>query len=395
MHKRKYFFQNKVSLIRGGKEYFNQVVNLINKATQSIHLQTYIYESDETGILVADALIAAAKRNIEVYLLIDGYASKNLPEVFKKELEEGGVHFRFFEPLFKSKYFYFGRRLHHKILVIDNRVALIGGINISNRYNDLLNKPAWLDFTLLVEGEIATEICILCWKTWKGFPLNMDLTICEKNKTPLNFNNNEIATISMRRNDWVRRKNEISETYIQMLLHAKSHITILCSYFLPGKVIRKLFSDASKRGVSINIITAGKSDVMVAKHAERWLYDYLLRNNIKIYEYQPTILHAKMAICDSEWLTLGSYNINDISAYASIELNLDVFNTSFTLETEKKINYIIQEECVEVTKESHINKKNLLVQFTRWLSYQSIRLIFNLVTFYYKRISYKKKAVTD
>jgi cardiolipin synthase len=100
-----------------------------------------------------------------VYLLADGYASQGLSKKLIHELKDAGVNFRFFEPVYRSKYFYFGRRLHHKILVVDTQYAMIGGINISNRYNDMPGHPAWLDFALFVEGEIAKELCILCWKT--------------------------------------------------------------------------------------------------------------------------------------------------------------------------------------------------------------------------------------
>lgn len=109
---REYSKQNKVRLIRGGKEYFELTLSLINKATESIHLQTYIYEEDETGREVANALKAAAKRNVKVYLLVDGYASQALSKSFIADLENSGVQFRFFEPLLKSRHFYFGRRMH-------------------------------------------------------------------------------------------------------------------------------------------------------------------------------------------------------------------------------------------------------------------------------------------
>ena len=215
----------------------------------------------------------------------------------------------------------------------------------------------------------------------------METTPCEEKQVLFNFKDDETSKVRMRRNDWVRRKNEISVTYVEMFRNAHSHITILCSYFLPGKIIRKLLSTASKRGVKISVITAGPSDVMVAKNAERWMYDWLLRNNIELYEYQPTVLHAKVAVCDSEWLTIGSYNINDISAYASIELNLDVRNTAFALSVEKKLEAIIQQDCVQITRESHAQTKNIFKQFIRWCSYKFIRVSFYLITFYYKQKS--------
>ena len=117
------FTKNKVRLVRGGKEYFDILVELINKAQDTVHLQTYIYEADETGNTVADALIQAAGRNVAVYLLVDGYASQGLPTLFIDKLVDAGVHFRYFEPLLKSRNFYFGRRLHSKVLVVDSTWA--------------------------------------------------------------------------------------------------------------------------------------------------------------------------------------------------------------------------------------------------------------------------------
>lgn len=383
---------NRVKLIRAGKDYFDLLLQLINSAIESIHLQTYIFESDETGWMVANALIAAAKRNVAVYLIADGYASQHISNNLLKELKEAGVHFRFFEPLFKSKHFYFGRRMHHKILLTDSRFSLVGGINISNHYNDMPNHRAWLDFSLFAEGEIAKPLCVLCWKTWNNFPFHMEAPDCENKKIDFRFSENESMRVRMRRNDWVRRKNEISATYVQMLLNVTSDITILCSYFLPGATIRRLLKEAAKRGVQIRLITAGPSDVMLAKHAERWLYDMLLRNNIKIFEYQPSILHAKIAVCDSKWMTIGSYNINDISAHASIELNLDVQNEAFAIQTENNLEAIIQNDCIPITMEQHRTAKNIYNQLLRWISYHSIRVIFHFVTFYYKRTSYPKKS---
>ena len=380
-----YSTQNKVKLIHGGKEYFDLLLNLINKATESIHLQTYIYDDDETGNTIAVALKAAAKRNVAVYLLADAYASREMSQKFIDELRESGIHFRFFEPFFRSKYFYFGRRMHHKVFVADAKFALTGGINIANRYNDMPDMPAWIDFSLYAEGEIAGELCVLCWKTWNGFPAKMGITPCEEKQLLFNFKEEERSCVRMRRNDWVRRKNEITKTYIEIFTNAQSHITILCSYFLPGKMIRSLLRNAAKRGVEIKVIVAGPSDIMLAKHAERWLYDWLLRYNIKLYEYQAAVVHAKVAVCDSQWLTIGSYNINNISAYASIELNADVHNPDFAAGVEQTLQNIIKQECAALTKEAHIKNKNVFIQFIRWCSYQFIRVVFYLLTFYFKQ----------
>ncbi|MBS1669519.1 MAG: phospholipase [Bacteroidetes bacterium] len=375
---------NKARLIHSGREYFNLFISLIDHATEIIQLQCYIYENDETGYAIANALIAAVKRNVKVYMLVDGYASQGLHHKFVENLKAAGIQFRFFEPLFRSKYFYFGRRMHHKIFVVDARFALVSGLNIANHYNSFSGSPAWLDFGAFVEGEVAKQLCELCWKTWNNFPLKIDSPPCQEKNISFDFKKSEQSEVRMKRNDWVRRKNEISATYIEMLRHAKSHIIIVSSYFLPGKVIRKLLRHATKRGVKIKVLIAGPSDIRLAKNAERWMYDWLLRNNIQLFEYQPTVLHAKVGICDSEWLTIGSYNINNISAYISIELNLDVRNPNIAKEMEDTLNMIIENDCVEITKERYLKSKTLFNQFVRWSSYQIIRIIISVLTFYYK-----------
>ncbi len=377
--------QNKIKLVNAGLPYFTLLTQLINEAKESVHLQTYIFNDDETGQQIASTLIAAAKRNVSVHLMVDGYASKDLPNYFIDELKEAGIQFKFFEPFFKSKHFYFGRRLHHKVFVADATYALVGGMNIADRYNDLPTIKAWLDFALFMEGEIAKDLCVLCWKTWNGFPKQMGTTPCEEKKISFNFTSDKTSNVRMSRNDWVRSKKEISTTYFEMFRNAQSHITIVCSYFLPGKIIRSLLRKASKRGVKIKVITAGKSDILMAKYAERWMYDWLLRNKIELFEYQPTVLHAKIAVCDNEWFTVGSYNINDISAYASVELNIDVFDAAFTKNVESSIDNIIKNDCVAITKETHIHTKNIIKQFIRWLSYHFIRIVFYLFTFYFKQ----------
>ena len=371
--------------MRGGKEYFDLIVELAGKAKHSIHLQTYIYEDDETGTMVADALKSAAERNVQVYLLVDGYASQWLPKGFIQSLLNAGIHFAQFEPLFKSKYFYFGRRMHHKIFVVDTEYALVGGINIANRYNDLPGQRAWLDFALFVTGNIARELCVLCWKTWHGYPKKMGLLPFEKERPVVKQSSKENKTVVMRRNDWVRGKNQVSKSYIGMLRGAESQVVICCSYFLPGKVFRRNIILAIKRGVSIKVITAGVSDVMLAKHAERWLYDWMLRRGVELYEYQENILHAKLAVCDEKWITIGSYNLNDISAYASIELNIDVYDGGFAQQVKQILEGFMSEHCIRITEQHHSRKRNIFIQFIRWFSYRFIRIVFYLFTFYFKR----------
>ena len=380
-----YTAHNHVRLVTGGREYFDLLEKMIDQAKDTIHLQVYIYDADDTGKRIAQALLSAAKRAVKVYLMTDGYASKSISPSFIKELTAGGIHFRFFEPLFKSSNFYVGRRLHHKVIVVDAAIAMVGGINISNHYNDLPGNVAWLDFALLVQGNVAKDLCTLCWKTWKGYQADYSRAPCVIKTPAIDLQEEEIAEVRIRRNDWVRRKNQISKTYIEMMTTAQSEIIILCSYFLPGTIMRRNIKRAVSRGVKVKVVVAGKSDLLVAKNAEKFLYDWLLRNNIEIYEYQNNILHGKIAVCDSKWVTIGSYNINDISAYASVELNLDVNNHLFAKKVETILCNIINTYCSEVTKELHSKSKNVIKQFFRWVSYELFRITFHVFTFYFRQ----------
>jgi cardiolipin synthase A/B len=378
-----YTHLNKVRLVRGGRDYFDTLKEMIRGATQSIHLQVYIYEADETGQMIAEALIGAAKRGVKVFILADGYATKELPKDFIQKLREAGIRFRYFEPLLKSERFYLGRRMHHKVVVVDGHRGMVGGINISNNYNDLQGDPSWLDFALYVEGEAAYELLKVCVSLW------IKPTVRIKKRTLIHeipiAPPNEECLVRIRRNDWVKRKNQISHSYTEMLQSASSHIIIMSSYFLPGRIIRHNMSKAAKRGISISVVVTDESDVKLAKHAERYMYRWLLKRRIRIFEYTKNILHAKLATCDYKWATIGSYNVNDISAYASIELNLDVRNEAFAAAVQKRMEEIIAKDCVEVTEESYITKYHFAKRLLQYCSYYIVRIIYYLFTFYFKQ----------
>jgi cardiolipin synthase len=378
-----YKIHNKVALIRGGEEYFTALKEIIQRAERSIHLQTYIYEEDETGENIALELINACSRGVLVYILLDGYASRKLSDSFIGRFKDAGIHFRFFEPVLRSNSFYFGRRLHHKVLVADAQIALVAGVNISNKYNDLPGAPAWLDWAIRVEGEAATELHRICIGLWVKFPAEANRIFLSE-KIPA-FDLTWNCPVRVRRNDWVTRKNEISRSYLEMFNKASSEIIIMSSYFLPGRVFRKSLGRAVKRGVNIKLILAGASDIWVSKQAERYMYRWLLRNGIEIYEYPHNILHGKLAVYDGAWVTGGSYNVNNISAYASIELNLDVKDNNFAKHVCNNLQGIIHDDCIRITEDGYKISYNIFERFLQYISYETVRLIFFLFTFYFRQ----------
>ncbi len=376
-----YTTYNRVNIIRGGAEYFRLIEEIADNAKYSLHLQTYIYDEDETGQRIADALIKAARRNVFVYVLLDGYASQHLSPQFIANLRAAGVHFSFFMPLIKSEYFYFGRRLHHKVVVADAAVCMIAGINISNRYNDMGDIHGWLDWAVYMEGEIAQKIDEVCIKTWdKSAFRKKCLAIAPP--APIALPKEE-CPVRVRVNDWVFERTEITNSYRELFRNATTEVTLMTSYFWPPQRLLRRIAKASHRGVKVKLILTGSADVPLAKYAERYLYRYLFRHNIEVFEYQQNILHGKIALCDNKYITAGSYNVNNISAFASVELNVDIISSSLAVGLHDRLLAIIENDCRKIDKEKFWTSRSLAERFFFFLSYRLIHLVFFLFTFYF------------
>jgi cardiolipin synthase len=385
-----YTHHNLVRLVHGGKDYFTTIVALIDGARSAIHLQTYIFDGDETGRMVSDALLRAAGRQVQIFVLLDGYASQHLSKQIIDQWKAAGIHFRWFWPLFRSRHFYLGRRMHHKVIVVDAARGMAGGVNISDRYNDIDGKKAWLDRALLVEGQAALKLHFICRDMWTKAYWNPNNPKKDQFTWLPAFVPEADCMVRVRRNDWVQGKNQISRSYVEMFRQARSRIVVLSSYFMPGKILRKSMAQAAARGVGIRIIVGGKSDVPIARLAEQFMYRWLFRNNIEVYEYQDTILHGKLATYDGIWMTDGSYNVNQISAYASVELNMDVRNEEFVAKVEQELEEIIRDHCVKIVPKEYFHKVNIFRLVKQRVAYQTIRLLFFLFTFYFKQ---EKEAI--
>jgi len=293
---KKYKSGNNVSLVKSGEEYFNILKNIIRGAKHKIHFQTYILDSDATGNMIIEELINAKERGVEVYLLVDSYGSRNLSKNFTKKIINSGICFRYFAPIMTSKGFCLGRRLHQKIVVIDYQISLIGGINIADRYMGSIEKKPWFDFALLIKGNISKDISNICDGFWKRKFIN------KRTKNNIKKLDNKIyPLLRIRQNDWIREKNQISRSYKNAIRSAEKYITIVGAYFLPSRKLRHLLKKAVDRGVKVKIILSKKSDEKVFQLAMNYLYNYMNRNNIEIYEYYPSVVHGKVAVVDDIW----------------------------------------------------------------------------------------------
>lgn len=360
-----YTLHNSVELIQGGASYFQTLEKMIDSALESVHFQMYIFDGDETGVRIGNALKRAAQRGIRVHMMLDGYASQSLPPHLIDEFRGSGIQFRWFQPLLRGDNFFVGRRMHHKVVVVDAKHSLVSGRNISNRYNDMPGEPGWLDWAVYVTGDISVELYNRCVQMYYRRAPVPPAGIQPKTSVA------EECLVRMRVNDWIRNKNQISRSYLEMMKKADQSITIMSSYFMPGRVFRKNLRLACKRGIRVRIIVTKLSDVPLAKAAERFFYPWLLRRNIEVYEYRERILHGKIACSDGSFVTIGSYNFNDLSAYASIELNLDIQNNRFAREVQATLDQIIQKDCDQITREK-------LDHSTRWWNTAAYRIAYTL-----------------
>jgi cardiolipin synthase len=366
-----------IELLRSGEQFFSACEKAIDSAAQYIHFQIYIVDNDVTGRRFLDALIRASGRGVRVYFLLDAYGGNSFTGDLIAKAEAAGIFFRKFSPGLITKGFQLSLRLHHKVLLIDGEIAFIGGMNVADRYRGTSDQKEWLDFAICVRGPECAHVLFIMKKLWnKAF-------ISKKERSRETIHNPEICDENVRvkviQNNWFRNKIEILKSYRSAIKHAEDRMIIMGSYFLPGRNERKLLRNASRRGVEITIVLAAESDAPVIKRATNFLYDFILRNNIKIYEYLPSNLHAKVATVDGKWTTIGSYNVNHLSDYGSVEMNADILDESFAGMFENILLEIIDNDCRQVTVVQNMLRKTWFSRLSNWSAYQLIRIMTRLM----------------
>ena len=366
-----------VELLRSGKKYFTTCQKTIEKAKHYIHFQTYIVDDDETGRGIVKALKAAAKRGVRVYFLLDAYGGSTFSKNLINEVEEAGILFRKFSPGLITRDFQFSLRLHHKVLLVDGETAIIGGMNVADRYHGTRDLKEWLDFAILLKGPECAHVLFILKRLWNKAFISRRESSRETVHNPVRYVDD--IKVKILQNNWYRNKIEILKSYRYALKHSRDRMIIMASYFLPGRNERKLLRNASRRGVDIKIVLSAESDAPVLKRATNFLYDFILRNNIRIYEYLPSNLHAKVATVDGNWSTIGSYNLNHLSDYGSIEMNADILDTRFAREFEALLHGIIEKDCRQVTIREYIHRKTWFYQLSDWFSYQMIRILMRIM----------------
>ncbi len=363
-----------LTLIHSGNNYFDVLEEIIQNAQETLHLQTYIFESDETGQRVVRALIAAAARKVNVFVLCDAFGSNAHSSGSIRSMMAAGIQFRMFSPLFSGEGLSFGRRLHHKIVVADGKRSMIGGINIADKYNSIGSHIPWMDFAVCIEGKACLYLAELCKSLYEKEKTNA----VPQTEEQEDENDNE-GFLRFRRNDWIKGKNEIHRSYAEALIGAETSVIFVASYFLPGPKFRKLLRKAAERGIEIKIILAGKSDVPIIRLAENYLYNFYLGNKIQIYEWTHSVMHGKAMVVDETWATLGSYNLNSLSHYLSIELNADIRDKEFVASFKQHLDILIREKCTEITLKERSKNVGFLSRIKMRIGYVMYKIMMTAI----------------
>ncbi len=359
-----------------GSNYFNKYIELIDRAQKTIHLQTYIFEMDDFGQRVHQALIRAAQRGVKVYLLFDSVGSKEFSDIDFLKLIDGGVHSLRFNG-FNLKWLYqWGRRLHHKILLIDQQQALIGGINVTTSGYGQHGPNQQLDFAVLLEGQVVEELVRYCESIFKRaggrlIPVKKNDIVRLNREKPLIYN----VRISI--NDWVFRRWQITRQYSSWTKRAKKEITIINSYFFPSRRFMRRLVIAASKGVRVRLILPKISDWPSYILASQYLYSYFLHRGVEIYEWKKSILHGKLATVDGEFSTLGSFNLNYTSYQQNLEMNVDFYSKEFTSRINTTIEDLIVTGCEKVNSIEFLQKSSLKVRFLRLFFYLILSVIAN------------------
>ena len=356
-----------LQLLQGGQAYFPALIQAVDAAQAWVQFETYIFDVHGAGASVGEALVRAAQRGVTVQVLVDGIGSPPLPAAWRQKMREAGVQWCVYSPLWAG----LGglgllmpdrwRRLHRKLCVVDQRIVFCGGINVLDdlydpNHGDL--KAPRFDFAVAVTGPLAVDaadaVALLWWRVQAGYSARQRHlgTAWEKFKaagyggrtsaaalaTPAESRANAaIATpnvlpgakAALVLRDNLRNRSSIEKAYLKAIGKSRREILIANAYFVPGGKLRRALTGAARRGVKVTLLLQGKYEYFMQYHAARPVYDALFKAGIEIHEYEGSFLHAKVAVIDGHWATVGSSNLDPLSLLLAREANVVVEDKAF------------------------------------------------------------------
>jgi len=371
---------NRLTLLRAGAEYFPALEAAIGAARGEVFLETYIYAGDATGRRVTRALCDAASRGAAVHVLVDGFGARDMPEEFVNDLGEAGVRLLVYRP----QVFRFPwrsdrlRRMHRKLAAIDDRIAFIGGINIIDDADTPHQRPPRYDFAATIEGPLVGEVRLAAERLWNRTALarmRPEWRVRFQGDPPRAAKGQQRAALVVRDN--LRNRRSIENAYLEAMDAASDEIIIANAYFFPGTRFRRALVRAAKRRVRVVLMLQARVEYVALHYATRALYGALLESGVEIYEYRRSFLHAKVAVVDGRWATVGSSNIDPFSLLLAREANLVVDDEGFAGE----LRGLLLEDIARgarTVRARHWSRQSLWRRVPYWIAYGLARVAIGL-----------------
>jgi cardiolipin synthase len=373
---------NRLALLCSGDEYFPALLDAIDGAQKEIWLETYLYADDRIGRQVSAALIRAAGRGVVVRVLVDGWGARHfLTPALEGDLLRGGVALLKYRPeiapwQFRSHRL---RRLHRKLCHVDGKVAFVGGINVIDDMNTPRHKPPRVDFAVRVEGPLLPHIVY----TMKRVRAISELVQLQSTDVPLfpdvhggHRVGTQTAKFLIRDN--LRHRRDIEHAYLAAIRIAKDEILIASSYFFPGIRFRHALIAAARRGVRVTLILQARVEYVLLHYAARALYGQLLAAGIAIEEYHRSFLHAKVAVVDGKWATVGSSNIDPYSLLMAREANVVVRDPAFAGRLREELLRMVRDGARRVGQRRW-SRRPPIYKAANWMAYGVVRVAMGLL----------------
>lgn len=376
---------HQMQLLQGAQAFFPALMEAIDSSLHEVRLETYIFDTAASGQQVAQALERAARRGVAVYLVMDGVGTPALSEEWAARFNAAGVHWHIFSPLGRigllipSRW----RRLHRKLCVVDGRVAFCGGANVLDDFYDPNHgtlDAARFDFTVRVTGPLVQsvhEVLTQFWwrlqatttarqsdfkGAWQAVQEAVVLAMKAGGESDSSadggpfFQTDHLTSAGLVLRDNLRNRSRIERAYRQAIGAARQEIIIANAYFLPGRKLRKGLIHAAQRGVRVRLLLQGRYEYFMQYHASRPVYGALLAAGVEIHEYSVSFLHAKVAVIDGHWATVGSSNLDPLSLLLAREANVVVDDVDFAQDLHNRLVSAIAQGGTRVDSAAFANR---------------------------------------
>ncbi len=368
---------NEFCLLENGEEYFQQIFAAVDAAHDEIVLEVYIWREDEIGRALTDKLIAAARRGVRTKVTVDGYGSADFSAVYLREMTEAGISVNSYDqsrllPILRNPFC----RLHRKIIVVDKRVAFVGGLNVWALHLRRYGERSMQDYAVRVIGPVVDQIhaaTARLSRKRRASPLRRLRRWrrrIRKDAAAIDGSRTRGHALFVTR-DNQDHPTDIEEMYRMGMRGAKRRIVIANAYFLPGYRFLRELMKASRRGVEVTLILQGNPDIRILTFGTSMLHHYLFAAGIRVYNYCERPLHAKVAVIDDHWVTIGSSNLDPISLGLNLEGNLFVLDHELGAEVRSALDRLMEEDCTDVTTE--VAPNSVLRRLLRLLLYYTTR----------------------